>query len=75
MMMDDRKLAEYVESNRLAAWCGHGHDDEARPSDFAIVEIWRNGWERPQTVDPLRFSTDDPAGLYWRPAQQEGGAQ
>lgn len=74
-MMDDKQLSEHVESNRLAPWIGHGHDDEATPFDFPRVEIWRNGWKQTQTVEPLQFSSDDVAGLYWRPAQQEDTAQ
>lgn len=58
-----------------AGWrCWAGMRDVAmlhgrRPLDYVEVEVWREGWEQSQLVDPREAALAMNAhGLWWRPA-------
>jgi hypothetical protein len=58
-----------------AGWrCWAGMVDVAmfngkRPYDYVEVEIWREGWNAEQLVDPCQLPPMmNMAGLWWRPA-------
>lgn len=40
-----------------------------RPYDYVEIEIWREGWDDAQLVDPCQMAPEmNVVGLWWRPA-------